>query len=209
MQITITTPYRSASFDLPTDMVMQIMMECVEATLGVGKAPGIKPEERPAETAEKEWQKEPEAPPVDEAPMERLMKPENVVNATGETRKPFVFRPGSRNEHIFGKDARYGVKVETPDEPEGYKGFLMIKCEHCGEVRGMCAKYPMTEFRCKSCGETTPLHDLKPVYLNCKCGKSFKYRTNRDEDQFEWECIDCGANVDLVYNSRKDVYQSL
>lgn len=208
MEITITTPFRSATFDLPTDMVMQIMMEAVEATCGIGKAPGIRTEEHIADPGKKVETATPVQEADAEAPKQRLAAKPDFPERM-QVNKPFVFRPGSRNEHLFGKGAGPGVTVDAPEQKEGYKGFLMMKCEHCGEVRGTCAKFPMVDFYCKKCGQKTALHDLKPVRIKCKCGRDFRYRTNRDEDEFEWECIECGANVDVVYNSRRDSYQSL
>ena len=90
----------------------------------------------------------------------------------------------------------------------GYKGFLYIKCEECGTTKGYCVKFPRTDHRC-DCGHTTQLKDLKPLYLNCKCGEKFKYMTNLTEETHTMDCIHCGTPVDLEYHARKGVYQTI
>lgn len=90
----------------------------------------------------------------------------------------------------------------------GYKGFLYIKCEECGNTKGFCAKAPIREARC-DCGHATPLKDLRPMYVNCKCGDSFKYRTNLTDNTATMNCINCGSPVDLEYHDKKGVYQTI
>jgi ribosomal protein S27E len=120
-------------------------------------------------------------------------------------RKPYVFRSESRNEHLFGNSA--GARRDFGKE--GYKGFLAVKCESCGKVTGFCAKYPLTFHRCSSCGSTTELKALKPMYVKCKCGKEFKYRTNMWERYIDFNCLDCGAPVTLELNNKKGVYNTI
>lgn len=100
--------------------------------------------------------------------------------------------------------------VEFPhgqQEEEGpYKGFLMIQCEECGEVKGFCARKETYVFRCDKCGHRTPLTDLKPMYMNCKCGDSFRYKTNITDDSFKRNCLSCGASVDMVLNQKGTAY---
>lgn len=96
---------------------------------------------------------------------------------------------------------------ESHAEP-GYKGFLYIKCEACGTTKGFCVKSPITENRC-ACGQVTALRNLKPLYVNCKCGESFKYRTNITDNYASIDCIKCGAPVDLEYHDKKGVYETI
>lgn len=93
-------------------------------------------------------------------------------------------------------------------EPEEYKGFLMIKCEKCGTVKGFCAKTPISEYKCE-CGGKTKLHDLKMVHLHCKCGSHFKYKTNITDERFEYNCLTCGSPVDLELNGRRNTYVTI
>ena len=93
--------------------------------------------------------------------------------------------------------------------PKTYKGFLLIRCAQCGELRGFCAKQPISSYRCATCNGETPLHDLTSAHIRCKCGKHFKYRTNFEEDVFTYSCLSCGAPVDLAYNKKARAYQTV
>ena len=107
--------------------------------------------------------------------------------------------------------------IPTPKPPQGqrpepaetgYKGFLYIKCSHCGAAKGYFPKTPIREHRC-DCGNLTELRDLKPLYVNCKCGASFKYRTNLTSHMASMTCIQCKAPVDLELNTKKDTYTTI
>lgn len=47
------------------------------------------------------------------------------------------------------------------------------------------------------------------AHIRCKCGKSFKYRTNIEEDSITYNCLSCGAPVDLAYNKKARAYQTV
>lgn len=85
---------------------------------------------------------------------------------------------------------------------------MLIKCEHCGKLKGFCAKTPITEFTCE-CGEKTELHDLKVAHLHCKCGSNWKYKTNVTDDTFDYNCLNCGSPVDLELNNRRNTYVTI
>lgn len=91
---------------------------------------------------------------------------------------------------------------------QSYKGFLYIKCEACGTTKGFCAKTPTTKHRC-TCGHETEIRNLKPLYVNCKCGASFKYQTNITDNYASIDCIQCGAPVDLEYHEKQDTYVTI
>lgn len=99
-------------------------------------------------------------------------------------------------------------KQEEQHEPEEYRGFLLVKCKHCGKVKGFCAKTPITEYTCE-CGGKTELHDLKPAFLNCKCGGRYKYKTNITDEKFDYACLNCGSPVDMELNSRRNTYVTI
>lgn len=90
----------------------------------------------------------------------------------------------------------------------GYKGFLYIKCQKCGEIKGYCTKYPLKYHQC-ACGAKTELVDLVPLYISCECGRKFKYQTNMTEKQFDIECLDCGAPVAVHWNEKKKLYEAI
>lgn len=84
------------------------------------------------------------------------------------------FDPGM--DRLASGRGRRGT-AKKPDEGQGpYKGFLLIVCEECGAVKAFCAKRETYSFRCDECGYETPLENLRPMYMHCKCGKSFRYK---------------------------------
>ena len=145
----------------------------------------------------------------------------------------------SRAETMFGPKETWAIPDRAEAEeitPKTYKGFLLIRCGFkscprvgghlsqylkilaapwfqvvppCGELRGFCAKQPISSYRCATCNGETPLHDLTSAHIRCKCGKIFKYRTNIEEDSITYNCLSCGAPVDLVYNKKARAYQTV
>lgn len=120
----------------------------------------------------------------------------------------------TRVERMFGAKETWNIPdrqpVEAPEgEPKQYKGFLLIRCGKCGKLHGFCAKAPIAQYQCRDCGGFTPLHDLTSLQLHCKCGGRFKYKTNVLEDTFTYNCLTCGAPVDLVFNKKAHAYQTV
>ena len=104
----------------------------------------------------------------------------------------------------------YGEK-KYPPRPHinGHRGFLLIKCDKCGKIKGFCAKEPTTEFWC-TCGEKSELPErLTQAILRCECGSIWKYRTNATDDVIEYNCISCGAPVDMQYNQKRNRYETI
>jgi hypothetical protein len=114
-------------------------------------------------------------------------------------------KPHRRVDSLFGD---FGEQRQEEREPEEYRGFLLIKCKHCGKLKGFCAKNNITEYTC-DCGEKTELHDLKPAFLKCKCGGDYKYKTNATDERFEYNCLSCGSPVDMELNSRRNTYVTI
>lgn len=96
-------------------------------------------------------------------------------------------KPHSRNDSLFGTGwKKEPEKTEEPQDmehPDGYKGFLYIKCDKCGKEKGFCAKEKIKSYKCE-CGKETELVNLKPLYTKCKCGNEFKYMTNMNTAEF-------------------------
>lgn len=114
-------------------------------------------------------------------------------------------RRGSRVERMFG--ARDTWKSSDPDADQGpYRGFLIVQCEECGAIKAFCAKHETFGYKCSECGHETPLEKLRPLFMHCKCGKSFSYKTNLTADRVTHTCLACKAPVDLELNSRKTAY---
>ena len=110
----------------------------------------------------------------------------------------------SRVERMFG--SRETWNTNQPDDDQGpYKGFLLVQCEECGEVKAFCAKRETYGFKC-SCGCETALEKLRPVFMHCKCGKTFRYKTNMTAETFSHTCLSCKAPVDLELNKKRTAY---
>lgn len=93
---------------------------------------------------------------------------------------------------------------------KGYKGFMYIRCPKCGEIRGFNAKKESRSFICKECGIVTYFEEsLKRLYLNCECGRRFTYWTNMTEEMFDIPCIECGMPVPVIYNHKKNIYETV
>ena len=194
MKITINTPFGEMNFDLPPEKATDLLQRALRYATG-------------QEAEEKTQQLPPAAPTVAQEPPKE---------------QPAGNKPVSRVERLFGDFKATGATtkmVKVPEdgklpitsapggkrEPEAYSGFLLIKCSHCGKVRGFCSKAPITFSRC-DCGETTDLHDLKMAFLKCKCGNQYKYKTNLKEERFDFPCLNCGSPVDLELNRRGNAY---
>lgn len=116
----------------------------------------------------------------------------------------------SRAESMFGSRETWNTpaaapKPEQTEKREAYGGFLHVKCEACGQGKSFKPKQPITYFIC-DCGSRTDLDNMAPVFVHCKCGREFKYRTNRTEERFTMNCFACGAPVDLELNGKGDAY---
>ncbi len=51
--------------------------------------------------------------------------------------------------------------------------------------------------------------ELKPLYVNCECGKSYRYMTNMKEQMFDIECLNCGNPVAVKRNEKKQEYETI
>lgn len=126
-------------------------------------------------------------------------------------------KPVSRVERLFGKKETWSKTAdESPDDdPEiedfnrrAVKGFMITQCEDCGDVKGFCARTPITAFKCKKCGHDTPIDrdSVRPAYAKCKCGREFRYMTNATTENLSINCISCGAPIDMKLNKRCTAY---
>ena len=93
--------------------------------------------------------------------------------------------------------------------PEGVKGFVYLMCPECGHVRGCNLKSPQCKFYCSSCHKDFLLENLHEMEVQCKCGATFDYKTNMNQDVFEIPCLRCGNPVPIVYNKKKGIYQTM
>ncbi len=131
----------------------------------------------------------------------------------------------NRREWIINPKSVYKMMCRKYDNPEApavsqssalqeddrhgpYKGFLLIKCESCGEVRAYCAKYETYTFKCK-CGHETALDGLLPAHMHCECGKYYKYLTNLTGKIVSNNCLTCGSPVDMELNGKANAYVTI
>ena len=102
------------------------------------------------------------------------------------------------------------IKSKKIDKEQGpYKGFLLLRCDECGKVGAFCTKHEIYGYRCRACGYETPLENLRPAHLNCKCGKNFNYRTNLTDRIISHNCIICQAPVDMELNKKQTAYVTI
>lgn len=111
---------------------------------------------------------------------------------------------GSRAERLFGKRKEWDAKKADTDQGP-YKGFLLICCEECGEVRGFHAKRELYGYKCR-CGHETALEGLIPAIMRCKCGMEHRYKTNLSSRIITHNCLACGAPVDMEINKARTAY---
>ncbi len=93
--------------------------------------------------------------------------------------------------------------------PKGYTGFLLIKCDRCGDVHAFCIKQPIREYRCAKCGGRTPLTDRYRLRILCECGGKYNYLTNIVTQQMDVNCFKCGTPVAVEWNERLQKYVSI
>lgn len=208
MNVQIRTAYGEMSFDMAQDKVLSLI------SLAITYAKGEEPTERPEAYRERVERVAFNLSDLDgepEPPAETEEKPATVL---AEKSAP-ESKSNSRLERLFG--ARDGWNMPAAEKPthdeeqpeetrKEWRGFLYIECEDCGEVKGFCAKYDMKFYRCK-CGHDTWLNEQRAVHERCsKCGKKYTYKTNKREDRFTMDCLNCGAPVDMELGKRGTAY---
>lgn len=196
MQITMKTPFGEMEFDLPKDKAADLFQRAFQYA--------AQPEEEKSGGGASLPEQEPGASPGlpdFEQHDDAVLEGDDSQEAATQPE-----RPRSRVERMFEGFHPSRPAEQTSDEPEEYKGFLLIKCEHCGKLRGFCTKTPISKTTC-DCGHAIELHDLKALHLECgKCGGKFTYKTNADTEELEYPCLQCGSPVDMVLNRRGTTY---
>ena len=133
-----------------------------------------------------EKEEEAEKPPV------KIVREDVNMKDEPEERSPFspLIRVAEEAQHNF-QNAMSGLANSlSENEPEQYRGFLLIRCEHCGKIRAYCSNYPVT-------------------YHKCECGQRSYYRTNIEDPILDVNCISCGAPVAVEWNAKKKRYGTI
>lgn len=129
-------------------------------------------------------------------------------------------KPANKVERMFGDyKNRIPIPAVLPKVPAAqrkeqdiseFKGFMYIECEGCGAVRGYYSKMHHDKFHCECCGHVTQFKSLKTMYPKCsKCGATFKYLTNLDDEHITYACLDCHAPIDMELNKRGSTYVTI
>ena len=88
-------------------------------------------------------------------------------------------------------------------------GFLAIRCEKCGELKGFFSREAIAYSRCKLCDRKTELKDLAPAELKCKCGRRCMVSTNLTDRMITIICPICRAPVDLELDREGSTYRTM
>lgn len=193
MKVKIESPIGSNTYEMSEQNVMRLMLTAYRVADTEAKGEPVS-----AATVKE----------VDDALEKSQCKPGEAMNSG---RRESAAEHGSRTERMFGKRETWngGADEAAPDEadgrekPVGWKGFLILRCPDCGEVRSFFSRDRITSNRC-SCGCVYDLEDLLPAHVHCgKCGKYLKYRTNINYDYpITVDCLGCHAPIDLQLNVR-------
>ena len=148
-------------------------------------------------------------------PAEEKQEEKNIPAAPVPEREPdmpTMPRPkkmaGSRVSHLF---PGFNKKSNEDHENKGYRGFMYLKCERCGETKTFFAKNFTNVYNCRECNHDTYFspEDIKRVFLTCKeCGDELKYWTNEDAEKIEIECHNCGTTNTLIKNLTGTAYKT-
>jgi len=186
VKLTISTKIQSFTLELPDEECADRFRELVGAVISAKTTSGSVE----ADTPDLSVEDEPE-PELEEEP-----EPEPIERALPIVERPVPLQPASA--------------PDRQPEPALYRGFLYIKCPKCGEARGFNAKNEIGRYYCNSCGTSSELPaNLTPLFVNCECGRRFKYMTNITEDLFDIPCLNCGSPVPVQYNPRSNSYETI
>lgn len=89
-------------------------------------------------------------------------------------------------------------------------GFLSVKCEKCGDIRGFFSRDPIQYNRCKLCDRKTFLTDIAPAALKCcYCGGRTIIGTNMTDEIITVNCPFCRAPVDMQLDRSGTTYRTM
>lgn len=193
MEVKIISGFGENIFQMPEESVWDVLKEAskqaknsLEEKRDAGKGqPETKAEESEAE--------KPEESVREYIERQRQSRVDNIFGSSWRKKKPADMEVAEPYEYKDG------------ETQEGYSGFLLIKCEKCGKVKGFCTKNELTSYKCE-CGHETHLEKLRPLYLHCKCGAEYRYKTNLQTSIYVYNCLHCGNPVDVKLNNRKTAY---
>lgn len=196
-KLCVSIPGKSLKLDMPRTDAEVWFTTLVDALLNTQS------EEEPErdEDTENECDQEEQGYPIETIAQELREK----IESTQETAPPksVIEVKGTRSRTERAQDDQ-----DDQDEREGYRGFLRIRCDVCGEIRGFNAKQQIRSSWCP-CGKYTPLIDLDKITARCSvCGHTWVYRTNNTEPLDEITCLECSAPITLEQDKHGN-YQTI
>lgn len=199
MKVKIISSFGENVFEIPEEKVWAVLQEAAKQS----KTNTSENSDQPSASQEHPVSQKEELEPESEKSRKTL---ECYIEKQRQNRVDNLFGSAWR-EKIPDVEAQT-TEPSSPVEEKEYSGFLLIKCDKCGKVKAFCSKGKMTSYNC-DCGHETHLNNLRPLYLRCKCGSEFKYKTNFQTSEFTHNCLSCGKPVNLRLNSRKTAYVTI
>ena len=187
MKVRVSMPEASVAIDFEEEKALEVFGKLNEVLLAMKKKGKVLPEEIIV-------------------PIKAVIKPEVKIplKQNYEVIQKPVANPMPDSELV-----ELNAKIPFLDTPK-YKGFMYIKCPVCSKERGTCFKKESDHYHCDSCGSRSEFEKpLVPLWVNCECGKRFKYLTNMTEPMFDVNCLNCGAPVAVKWNKDKQIYETI
>lgn len=188
-KLCVSIPGKSLKIDMPRPDAEVWFTTLVDALLNNQPEPDQEPDE--GTRVEREYEDDEDL--VEEDASEEAGEPEDAQDTAPP--KSVIEVKGTRSQMV-------NPVIDESDDQEGYKGFLRIRCDVCGEIRGFNAKKMIRSSWCP-CGEYTPLIDLDEIFAVCSvCGHTWHYQTNNTDPLDEIMCLSCGAPITLERDKR-------
>lgn len=166
-------------------------------------------EAKAAELAATEGQERPQDAPDDDADQDTGNTAETPTEEPREAERAQERPAPSEQGQAAGEKPTRKVEERPQIWPTQYKGFLLIKCEQCGDIHAFCAKVPISTYRCQECGGRTPLETMARLTVACECGARHNYLTNIVTRQMDVTCFTCGAPVAVEWNDKLQRYTTI
>lgn len=117
----------------------------------------------------------------------------------------------TKPKYITPAGRRIPEKGHRPERNQGggYTGRLLILCPKCGTMKSFYTQNSLKRYICNTCGERTPLENLKRAHFNCECGMRHRYMTNVYAKMFEVNCFRCGRPMQAEWSRKHCCYQSI
>ena len=201
IKIRLTTPGLSLNVEVPEEKFMDAFREAADTLFAYAKEPtGL----AALKTADNMFENVSALPEIKEP----VKKEETLLPAHTEPlqQEDHCEEPKQAIPTMQTITACNKPDVETR---QGYKGFLLIKCNTCGRIHAFNSRTITSRHQCRDCNRVMDLENLVPLQADCECGQKSRYRTNIEEPMLDVTCIACGNPVTVEWNSKKKYYQTV